>query len=128
MIPPSEELRALANSVVTNSIVAQATERLILQIVEVCAEHERLALIVALTAERDEARDDLREHKEALAYWETEATAARAQAFAECEEIARRVAAEYDGATERYGRSAATDIADDIHARAASMLVKGQDE
>ncbi len=54
MTPPSEALRALANKMVTNSIVAQATERLILQIVEVCAEHEQIAL-AALTAERDEA-------------------------------------------------------------------------
>lgn len=77
-----------------------------------------------LTAERDEARASAAEWKK-RAFGrvfifpdkfdpEGIAATARAQAFAECEEIARAVAAEYDGAAQRYGLRAATDIADDI--------------
>jgi hypothetical protein len=44
-----EEVGRLAKTVAKDSIVTQATERLIVQIVEVCAEHEK----AAIAAERE---------------------------------------------------------------------------
>jgi hypothetical protein len=44
-----EEVVRLARTVAKDSIVTQATERLIVQIVEVCAEHEK----TAVAAERE---------------------------------------------------------------------------
>ena len=51
----SEEIVRLAKQVAEDSIVTQALERLIYQIVEACAEHEQEALAAARREERDNA-------------------------------------------------------------------------
>jgi hypothetical protein len=66
----SPEVVRLAQKVADGSIVAQATERLIYQIVEVCAEHEKetLAALRAQNAELVAALKEARNVVEEAAY------------------------------------------------------------
>ena len=114
------EVAKLAAQVIAGGIISQAAERLVVQIVEVCAEHERdkVASLTARVAELEAENHDLSVAVEgaviAAHALHQEVAAARRAAIEECERIAREHSYEGDPSALWIGSIAAREIADAI--------------